>query len=163
MHNSELVNVLYAGDDLLEEPGCLLLLQTFSVDDVVEQLPALCILHDEVQLLGGLDDFVELDQVGMPNDFQNVDLPSHSFNVGHVGYFLLFEYFDGHLFACEDVGAFLYLPEGAFPDVIFLGCNGLYFKIFGKEFIKGINFHVEVSIQRFCKIKTVQNRGFLIV
>ena len=34
-------------------------------DNVVEELASLHVLHDEEELLGGLDDFVELDDAGV--------------------------------------------------------------------------------------------------
>ena len=34
-------------------------------DDVVEELTAVAVLHDHVQLFFGLDDFIELDHVGV--------------------------------------------------------------------------------------------------
>ena len=43
----DLVNVLNSRDDLLEKPARLILLQTFPLDDVVEQLSSAGILHDE--------------------------------------------------------------------------------------------------------------------
>jgi hypothetical protein len=41
---------------LLKELAALLLLQPFSFHDVVEELAAVRVLHDQKQLLRGLDD-----------------------------------------------------------------------------------------------------------
>lgn len=41
----------------------------FALDDIVEELSAFHILHDEEELLGGFDDLVQLDDVGMSYQF----------------------------------------------------------------------------------------------
>ena len=56
MHNSKLMQVLYTADDLLEELACFLLIKLRLLDYVVEELSTADILHDEEQLLGGLND-----------------------------------------------------------------------------------------------------------
>ena len=51
MHDVQLVDVLYARDDLLQEAAGVLLLEALVRDDVVEQLAAARVLHDQKQLL----------------------------------------------------------------------------------------------------------------
>jgi len=51
-----LVDVVDACDDLLHEGDGLLLAESLVLDDVVEELAALCVLHDEVDVGFGLDD-----------------------------------------------------------------------------------------------------------
>ena len=50
MADLDLVDIFDARDDLLDEPTALLLLEALSLDDVVKQLSAGSILHDEEQL-----------------------------------------------------------------------------------------------------------------
>lgn len=54
--DADLVDVFDAGDYLLSEATGLLLGKAFALDDVVEQLAAAGVLHDQEQLPGGLDD-----------------------------------------------------------------------------------------------------------
>ena len=46
----------------------------FALDNVVEQLSALHVLHYQEQLFGGFDDFVELDYVRVADQLEDVDL-----------------------------------------------------------------------------------------
>ncbi len=56
--NSNLVDVLDAGNELVEHFGCFGLLETLAVDNVVKEFPFLHELHDEEELFGCLDDFI---------------------------------------------------------------------------------------------------------
>ena len=47
----------------------------FALDDVVEQLPALHVLHYQEELLRGFDYLVELNDVEVADQLQDVDLP----------------------------------------------------------------------------------------
>lgn len=93
--------------------------------DIVEQLPLLDVLHDQEQVLGGFDDLhsshsylVQLDDVGVPNQLENVDLTGYSFDICHVNNPLLFEDLDGHFLLGEGVSAHLNLTEGSFADCL---------------------------------------------
>lgn len=55
MNNSDFVDVLDAGDDLLGEFDGFTLLYPFVFDDVVEEFATLGILHDEVNIRFGFD------------------------------------------------------------------------------------------------------------
>ena len=46
----------------------------FALDNVVEQLSALHVLHYQEQLFGGFDDFVELNYVRVADQLEDVDL-----------------------------------------------------------------------------------------
>ena len=115
MHNVELVNVLDARHELLQEARSLLLLHAAVRDNVVEQLAARRVLHDEAELLVGLDDLrrgealegratylVELHELRVTNDLENVDFAGDALHVGDICDFVLFEDFDGDL-RCESV------------------------------------------------------------
>ena len=67
MHNPELVQVLNASYYLVEEPASLSLLYPLILNNEVEELPATSIFHDEVELLGRLNNLVELDYMRMPD------------------------------------------------------------------------------------------------
>ena len=54
-------------------------------------------LHDKKQSVRSLDCFVKLDDVGMADHFQNVDLSADSLYIVNVCDLALVEQFDGHL------------------------------------------------------------------
>ena len=94
---AKLVEVLDATDDLLEELAGLHLLQLLLLDDVVEKFATTDELHDEEQLLGRLDDFEKLDDVGVSDHLENVDLSGDSQHVSLSRDLALLENFDCHL------------------------------------------------------------------
>lgn len=100
----------------MEHASCFGFVDAFAVDDMVEELPLFHELHDEEQLFGGFDDLVELDDVGVPDQFQDVDLPRDPFHVGHLRNLALFEYFDGYALIGGLVECGLDLSEGALAD-----------------------------------------------
>ena len=55
MNDIQLVNILHTTNNLLEHPTCLVFGNLFHLDDVVEQLTVLHVLHHEEQLFGCLD------------------------------------------------------------------------------------------------------------
>lgn len=69
-----------------------------GLDDVVEELAIFHVLHDEKELFGGFDDFVELYDVGVSDQFENMYFSGDSFNVCDIDDFLFFEDFDGYFF-----------------------------------------------------------------
>ena len=68
MNDSQLTDVFNSGNNLLEEATCCHFVNFLILHDVVEQLTARGKLHDQVKLLGSLDDFIQLDDVRMLND-----------------------------------------------------------------------------------------------
>ena len=97
MNNSQLVEVLDAADDLLEEFAGFGFLELLLFHDVVEELAPAHELHDQKQLLRRLDDFEQLDDIGMPDELQNVNFASDTLDVSISRDFALFEDFDRHL------------------------------------------------------------------
>lgn len=65
MNNTVLVNVLNSCQDLLHEFYGFGFVKSFSFDDVIKEFTAFSVLHDEMDVGFGFDDFVELDDVGM--------------------------------------------------------------------------------------------------
>ena len=60
-----------------------------AFDDVVEELASLHVLHDEEELLGCFDDFIQLNDAGMPYQFKDMDLAGDPLNIGHIHNFVL--------------------------------------------------------------------------
>mmetsp|Transcript_6914 Transcript_6914/g.21503 ORF Transcript_6914/g.21503 Transcript_6914/m.21503 type:complete len:281 (-) Transcript_6914:196-1038(-) len=116
VHHLHLVHLLHAGHDLVEEAARLGLLYPPARDDVVEELAAAGVFHDEVQLPPGLDDLVKLDDVGVSDKLEDVHLTSDALNIGNLHDSILLQDLHGHAFAREDVAAELHLAEGAFPN-----------------------------------------------
>lgn len=69
-------------------------------------------------MLGGFDDLVQLDDVGMPDQLQDVDFPRDTLHICHVNYLLFFQDLDGYLLACWDVGGRLDFSEGALSQCL---------------------------------------------
>ena len=97
MDDAELMEVLHAADDLLEELAGFSLLQLLFLYDIVEKLAATDKLHDKEELLRRLNDFEQLDDVRVPDQLQNIDLTSDSLYVSIARDFALFKNFDGDL------------------------------------------------------------------
>ncbi len=102
------------GEELLTIP----LVDFLMVDNVLKQLSPGSVLHDEVELLGCLDDLVKLNDVGVPNQLQDVDFSGNSLDVRDLGNHVLLQDFHCHFFACENVDAELDLSKGALADVL---------------------------------------------
>ena len=82
----------------MEELAGLVLFEPFVLDNIVEELAILHVLHDQEQLLGGFDDLVQLDQVGMPDELEDMDLPEHSLSVGDIVYLAFLQDLYGYIF-----------------------------------------------------------------
>jgi len=111
-----LVHVLNSRDDLLIELASLSLVEFDVLHDVVEELTARGVLHDEVELLRSLYDLVQLDDVRMADQLQDVDLSRHSLNVRDICDSFLLKDFNGYLFAGERMSTKFDLAEGALAD-----------------------------------------------
>ena len=53
----------------MQKSAGVLVLNSLFLHDVVEEFATWGVLHDEKQLSAGFDDFVELDNVGVPHNF----------------------------------------------------------------------------------------------
>jgi len=98
VHDVKLADILDTLQDGLKEGAGSLLVNALVLDDVVEELSVGSELHDEVELLLGLNDFVELDNGRVPHNFQDVDLPLHSLNVRYIADLVFLQDFYGYLF-----------------------------------------------------------------
>lgn len=83
---------------------------------MVKELAVFDILHDQEEMPRGLDDFVELDDTGVADQFEDVYLSRHSFHISYVDYFLFHQYFDSYFLASEGVGCEFDFTEGALTD-----------------------------------------------
>ena len=116
MDNPVFVNVLDSRQNLLHELDGLSFVKPFSLDDVIKELTSFSVLHDEMDVGFGLDDFIELDDVGVAEDFEDADLTGDAFDVGLFDDFLFLQGFDGDFLLGEDVGAEFDFTEGALAD-----------------------------------------------
>jgi hypothetical protein len=64
---------------------------------MIEQLPILCILHDQEKGFFSFQDLIQLYNVRMLHYFENVDLTANSFDVCVVSHFVLKQYFHRNL------------------------------------------------------------------
>ena len=81
------MKVFNPANNLLEEFACLLLLQFLLLYDVVEQLATAHVLHDKKELFGCFDNLEQLDDIGMSDQFEDVNLACDSLYVGFFRYF----------------------------------------------------------------------------
>ena len=116
MHYVQLVQVLHSRDYLVKELQGLGLLDSLVLDDEVEELALVGVLHDQVELLGRFDDFVQLYDVGMPDHLQDVDFSGNSFNVVDVLDFVFFKDFDRDSLVCQFMNSELDLAESALAN-----------------------------------------------
>jgi hypothetical protein len=68
------VGVVDSADDLLEEEACVLLADLIELNIVV-QLAALSQLHDDEDVVAGVEDLVKLNNVVVVDELQDPDLP----------------------------------------------------------------------------------------
>jgi hypothetical protein len=78
------MNFLHTFDYLPEEAACFLLWNAHTSDNVIEQFTACCVLHNQVQLPGGLYNFVQLHHVAVADQLQYVNLPSDALDICNV-------------------------------------------------------------------------------
>lgn len=162
VHDGVLVKVDDARDDLTEELACLRLGEPLLLDDVVEQLAALSVLHDKVERLRSLDDLIQLDYVRMFDEFKNLDLASHSLDIALVDDAVLLEYLDGHLLTRKLMNTQFDFTKGTFADCLlesvvadFVWFNffrqGLIVLLVVSQFLSAhaLNCNDELAIRRF--------------
>lgn len=67
------------------------------INDVLEEFAFDGVLHEDVEVLVVLDEFVELDDVGVAEDLEDLDLPGNAGYIAVVLNLLLVDDFDGDL------------------------------------------------------------------
>lgn len=118
MDDSDFVDVLDSWDELMEHSDCFCLVYSFVFDDILEEFSLFHEFHDEEKLFGGLDDFVKLYDVGVPDQFEDVDLSRYSFDICHFDDFAFFEYFDSDMLISRFVNGCFDLPKSPFADCL---------------------------------------------
>jgi len=69
MNYSKFMNVLNTTDYLLKYFAGFFLVHSFFANDVVEKLTPFHVFHDKKQMFGSFNNFIKLNNVGMPNKF----------------------------------------------------------------------------------------------
>ena len=100
MTNLVLVQILNTRKDLLEEFASLPLIEPLFFNDKIEQLSSIGILHYEEKLAVSLNDFVELDDVGVPHYLKDLYLSSNTLNITFIRNFVFLEDLYCHLLSC---------------------------------------------------------------
>lgn len=81
MCDSNLMNVLYAIEQLMEQLPGLILFDSLIFDNVIEKLSIFHVLHDQEKLLCGFDDLIQLDKIGMPDELEDMNLACDSLDI----------------------------------------------------------------------------------
>lgn len=116
MNDSIFVDVLNTSKYLLHELDGFSLIESFFLDDVVEQLSTFCVFHNEMNVCFSLNDFVQLDNVGMSKYLQNANFAGDAFDVRLLDDFLFLKGFDCHLLFSKDVSAQFNLAKCALAN-----------------------------------------------
>lgn len=74
----EIFNTRY---NLLEVFTSFLLLESCVLDDIVKELASTGIFHDKIELFGGFDNLIKLDNVRVPDHLENLNLPGDSLDI----------------------------------------------------------------------------------
>jgi hypothetical protein len=98
VHDAQLVDVLHPADYLFEDLTGLLLVHSLLFLDALEEFPLLHVLHDQEEVLGGLNNFVQLNDIGVSDELKDVDFPVDSFHIGNIDNFVFLQYLDGNFF-----------------------------------------------------------------
>lgn len=117
MNNVEFVHVLNTFDELPEEFAGFAFFESFFLDDLLKEFTLRDELHDEEELFGGFDNFVELDKIGVSDLFEDVYFAGDSFYIGNIDNFIFFKYFDGNFFSRYRVNTKFDFAEGALSKI----------------------------------------------
>lgn len=96
MHNSQFMQVLHPSNNLLEILTSLIFPQPLHPHNLIKKLALGHILHNQKQLLGRFDNFIQLYNVGMPDLLQDIDLTRDSLYIGYIGDLAFFKDLDGY-------------------------------------------------------------------
>lgn len=96
MDHINFVNVFNSSQDLLEEFAGLLFSNLLLLHNVIKQFPSTSVLHYQIQLARGLDDLIQLDNIRMPQFFQNLNFLGNPHYIRVILDLCFFENFNGH-------------------------------------------------------------------
>jgi len=86
--------------------------------DVVEKLTSIAVLHDHIELLLCLDDFIELNNIGMPDLLEYFDFSRYPLDILLVVNLVLLEDFNGHLQSINNtIATYLLSSEGVLTEL----------------------------------------------
>lgn len=119
VNNFQFMTVLDTADDLIEYLTSFILIHSLLLDDVVKQFSSTKKLHDQEKIFWRLNDLIQLDDIGMTDKFQDVDLSCDSLNVSDVNDFVFLKYFYGDFFTGRNVSCELNFSEGALTESLF--------------------------------------------
>lgn len=74
MTHLDLVQILDAGENLVEKATGLGVLEPALFDDVIKELATGCILHYQEKLFASLNDLIQLHNIRVTHDFQDMNL-----------------------------------------------------------------------------------------
>lgn len=97
MDDANFMDVFDARYKLMKHFSCFSFSDSFVLDNVIKELALLHELHDQKELFRCFDDFIKLNYMGVPDQFQNVNLATNPLHVSHLCYFTFFQDFDGYL------------------------------------------------------------------
>ena len=100
-----LVQVLNTCKYLVEEATSISVLKSLLLNDVVKQFSTRSVFHDEKQLSGSFNYFVQLNYVGVSHNLEDVNLPHDSGHIRLVLDLLLLKDLDGDFLLGEYVSA----------------------------------------------------------
>ena len=112
MTNTELMNVVYTGNELLKVLTRRFFGQSRLLYDQLKEFASICEFHHEVQVFFSLDNLVDLHDVRVVQLLQNLDLSADALDVFLVFDLRLFENLDRHFLTSQDVRAQSDLSKG---------------------------------------------------
>ena len=110
------VEILETEDDVGVDLGGLVFFEFLVFDDEIEKVTTFPELHDQIQSLCCLYNFVELNDVWVSHQFHYFDFPADSFDVCFFENQVLLQDFDGHRLIGEAMRTQFYLSEVSLPQ-----------------------------------------------
>lgn len=116
MDNIQLVQILNSRSNLMEKFDRLWLFNPVVFHDIIKKFTTAHIFHDQVELLWCLNNFVELNNVRMPDHFEDMDLTRYSFDIVHVLDFIFFKNFYRNLLTGAVMNSELHFSESTLAN-----------------------------------------------
>ena len=112
------MQVLDTFQDLVEEFGCVDVVDSVIPDDVVEQLAGIGMLHDQVKLTFRLYYLIELNHSRVTYFLEYFNFASNPIDIGLILNFILLQNFNGHFLLRNGVNAQLDLTKSALTECL---------------------------------------------
>ena len=100
----------------MEELASQSVLDSLVPHDAVEELSPVCVLHDQIQFPLGLNNLVELNDVGVPDFLEDLDFPRYTVDICLILNFGLLQDLDGDLLARDGLHTQLDLAKSSFAQ-----------------------------------------------